>query len=69
LSQATERAVTDTRRYAKRQRTWMAHQMAAWTPIVADLLQHRVDLALEQWLCVDQPPALRNPGCQGENEA
>lgn len=69
LPQAMERAVADTRRYAKRQRTWMAHQMTAWTPIVAELLQDRVDLALEHWLAVDQPPALRNPGRQGENDA
>jgi len=57
LAAAAERAVADTRRYAKRQRTWMTHQMPDWPVIVADLLQARVEEALQQWRGVDATQA------------
>lgn len=49
LAQATLRAVGDTRRYAKRQRTWMAHQMADWPRIITEDRDARTDAALAIW--------------------
>lgn len=54
LGEVAARAVADTRRYAKRQRTWMRGQMVGWPVIVADLLQARVDYALQQWRNIDE---------------
>ena len=50
LAQAAALAVRDTQRYAKRQRTWMAHQMADWPRIVSEDLNERADGALAIWL-------------------
>jgi len=53
LADAVERATVDTRRYAKRQRTWMAHQMADWPAVTEDLLHARINIAAEMWRAVD----------------
>jgi tRNA dimethylallyltransferase len=45
LAQAAESAKRDTRRYAKRQFTWMANQMPDWEAIAATSLQDRVAAA------------------------
>lgn len=47
LAQATEIGQRDTRRYAKRQFTWIANQMPDWPRINAPELPQRVELALE----------------------
>lgn len=53
LEQAKALAVRDTQRYAKRQRTWMAHQMADWPRLVAKTLHERITGALAIWSAVD----------------
>jgi tRNA dimethylallyltransferase len=48
LDAAVTRAKTDTRRYAKRQKTWFRHQMADWEAVAIDggtALEDLVDLA------------------------
>lgn len=47
LAQATEIGQRDTRRYAKRQFTWIANQMPDWPRIAAPELPHRAEMALE----------------------
>ncbi len=47
LAEASARAKTQTRRYAKRQLTWMRNQMAAWTaldPSRPGLVEHALEL-------------------------
>jgi tRNA dimethylallyltransferase len=46
LEQAAEISKRDTRRYAKRQFTWIANQMPDWTRIVAPQLETRVTQTL-----------------------
>lgn len=46
LANAADFAKRDTRRYAKRQFTWIAHQMPDWPRITAPDLETRVDAAL-----------------------
>ncbi len=50
LAQATWLAVRDTQRYAKRQHTWMAHQMTDWPRIASEDVQERADAALAIWM-------------------
>lgn len=47
LAQATEIGQRDTRRYAKRQFTWIANQMPHWPRIADASLPRRVDFALD----------------------
>jgi len=47
LAQACETAQRDTRRYAKRQFTWIANQMPNWPRLAAPGLPERVKAALE----------------------
>jgi len=42
LAEAAALSVRDTRRYAKRQFTWMAHQAGAFLPVAAEGLDERV---------------------------
>lgn len=47
LDEATERAIIETRRYAKRQMTWIRNQMSAWhrlDPAQPDMIERAVDL-------------------------
>lgn len=53
VAEAIERATIDTRRYAKRQRTWMAHQMADWPEVGTELLHERIKIATAMWRAVD----------------
>ncbi|MBY0448344.1 MAG: tRNA (adenosine(37)-N6)-dimethylallyltransferase MiaA [Hyphomonadaceae bacterium] len=53
LAEASEAAIVDTRRYAKRQRTWIAHQMADWSRCEAQALQERITWALQVWRNID----------------
>jgi len=48
LAQATEIGQRDTRRYAKRQFTWIANQMPDWQRITAPGLSDRLAMALEK---------------------
>jgi tRNA A37 N6-isopentenylltransferase MiaA len=41
-AEAAALSVRDTRRYAKRQFTWMAHQAGAFLPVAAEGLDERV---------------------------
>ncbi|MGE0046879.1 MAG: tRNA (adenosine(37)-N6)-dimethylallyltransferase MiaA, partial [Hyphomonadaceae bacterium] len=49
LDAAAEIAMRDTRRYAKRQFTWIANQMPDWPRIEAADLETRLALALAAW--------------------
>ena len=46
IAEATELAKRHTRRYAKRQFTWIAHQMSDWPCIAAASLERRMSAAL-----------------------
>ena len=46
LEAAAELGKRDTRRYAKRQFTWMANQMPAWTRVESEDEGERVEIAL-----------------------
>ncbi len=47
LQAATEFGQRDTRRYAKRQFTWIANQMPSWPRIALPELPHRMEMALD----------------------
>jgi len=47
LANAVERAVTETRQYAKRQMTWFRHQMPDWTVIERSEPGEMMDVLLE----------------------
>jgi tRNA dimethylallyltransferase len=53
-AQAAEIAKRDTRRYAKRQFTWMAGQMPDWTRIGETELATRVARVLALWGCREE---------------
>ena len=46
LADAAEISKRDTRRYAKRQFTWIGGQMADWPRVAAETLPERIDAAL-----------------------
>jgi tRNA dimethylallyltransferase len=46
LAEAAEIGKRDTRRYAKRQFTWIGGQMPAWPRVAAETLPERIDAAL-----------------------
>lgn len=50
LADAVERAVIQTRQYAKRQMTWFRHQMPDWTFIERSAPQEMLDVLLEEML-------------------
>jgi tRNA dimethylallyltransferase len=58
LAEAAAQAVADTRRYAKRQQTWMRNQMQAWPRCREEALHARISCALAVWRDVDAPRAL-----------
>jgi tRNA dimethylallyltransferase len=47
LAEAVDRAVTETRQYAKRQMTWYRHQMPDWTVIERSAPNEMLDVLLE----------------------
>lgn len=49
LAAATEIAQRDTRRYAKRQFTWIANQMPDWRGVSENTLPQRIELALDTY--------------------
>lgn len=53
LAEASDAAIVDTRRYAKRQRTWVAHQMTDWPRCEAQALHARTAWALQVWRNID----------------
>jgi tRNA dimethylallyltransferase len=50
LAEATERCKRDTRRYAKRQFTWIAHQFTLWTRVPSEALDVRARVIAAMWL-------------------
>lgn len=49
LQDAVERCKRDTRRYAKRQMTWIAHQFTLWPRIPSDRLDVRTRVIADLW--------------------
>ncbi len=49
IEDAVERCKRDTRRYAKRQFTWIAHQFTLWPRVPAESLDIRVRVAAAMW--------------------
>ena len=49
LSEAVERCKRDTRRYAKRQFTWIAHQFTLWTRIPSEKVEARSRVIAALW--------------------
>ncbi|MBI1359921.1 MAG: tRNA (adenosine(37)-N6)-dimethylallyltransferase MiaA [Alphaproteobacteria bacterium] len=49
LDEAVERCKRDTRRYAKRQFTWIAHQFTLWTRVPAEALDVRARVVAAMW--------------------
>jgi tRNA dimethylallyltransferase len=49
LAHAALLAKRDTRRYAKRQYTWIAHQLAGWRRVEAESDEARIAAALQAW--------------------
>lgn len=49
LADAVERCKRDTRRYAKRQMTWIAHQFTLWPRIPSDALDLRTRVVSDIW--------------------
>lgn len=49
LKDATERCQRDTRRYAKRQMTWISHQLTLWPRIPSDALDLRTRVVSDIW--------------------
>jgi tRNA dimethylallyltransferase len=50
LAAAVERCKRDTRRYAKRQFTWIAHQFTLWTRVPSEALDLRARVIVAMWL-------------------
>lgn len=51
LNEALEKAMIETRQYAKRQRTWFRNQFPGWTPVKAgpDAARDILSLAKDEW--------------------
>ena len=49
LEDAIERCKRDTRRYAKRQMTWIAHQFTLWPRIPSEALDVRTRVVSDIW--------------------
>jgi tRNA dimethylallyltransferase len=61
---ALERARRETRRYAKRQATWLRHQAPDWPRIETDDPGGQWE-ALRRWVFPTPPAALTSQGCDG----
>jgi tRNA dimethylallyltransferase len=59
LEEAVERCQRDTRRYAKRQMTWIAHQFTLWPRVPSDRLEVRVRVISALYDEIDRAPAKR----------
>jgi tRNA dimethylallyltransferase len=53
LTEATERCKRDTRRYAKRQFTWIAHQFTLWTRVPSEAPDVRARVIAAMWSEMD----------------
>ena len=49
LDEAVERCKRDTRRYAKRQMTWIAHQFTMWPRVPSDELEVRTRVIMAMY--------------------
>ena len=56
LQEALDRCKRDTRRYAKRQMTWIAHQFTLWPRIPSEDLQLRTRVISDIWAEGQLPP-------------
>lgn len=59
LAEATERCKRDTRRYAKRQFTWIAHQFTLWPRLPSEALEVRARVIAAMWSEMTGNPAAR----------